>query len=212
MSAAAGDRSKALALYEWNAMISASILHDLAHIEVGLRNAYDRALTAATPGGLHWSDDPYRFFTTVTKRAENGTRVDNAEVSRRQIEAARKAAKKAHRTGSNPDRALTGEDLIAELSFGFWRYLSTANREKTLWVPVLRHGFQPKTERKAVDVHADMLHQLRNRVAHHEPLLRARLTARHRDMAALARLISPQLEAHIDATSTWLGALAERPI
>ncbi|GAA4387400.1 hypothetical protein GCM10023153_01750 [Ornithinibacter aureus] len=36
----------ALDLYEWNAEISAALLRDLAHLEVGLRNAYDRALSA----------------------------------------------------------------------------------------------------------------------------------------------------------------------
>lgn len=44
VAAADGDSERALALYEWNAQISAALLRDLAHLEVGLRNAYDRAL------------------------------------------------------------------------------------------------------------------------------------------------------------------------
>jgi hypothetical protein len=51
LAAAGGDRQLALDLYEWNAAVSAAVLHDLAHLEVGLRNAYDRALTAADPAG-----------------------------------------------------------------------------------------------------------------------------------------------------------------
>lgn len=35
----------------------AAFLHDLGHLEVGLRNARDRALAAATvPGDAHWTD------------------------------------------------------------------------------------------------------------------------------------------------------------
>ena len=46
MTAAAGDRTAALELYEWNASMSAAVLHDLAHLEVAIRNAYDAALVA----------------------------------------------------------------------------------------------------------------------------------------------------------------------
>ncbi|MGB7235837.1 MAG: hypothetical protein WBD41_07595, partial [Rhodococcus sp. (in: high G+C Gram-positive bacteria)] len=38
------DRGRALALHEWNAQLNAALLHDFAHLEVGLRNMYDRAL------------------------------------------------------------------------------------------------------------------------------------------------------------------------
>ncbi|WP_158252967.1 hypothetical protein [Cryobacterium sp. Y62] len=47
-TAAGGSRSRALELYEWNAKPSAAFLHDLSHLEVGLRNACDRQLAAAT--------------------------------------------------------------------------------------------------------------------------------------------------------------------
>ena len=43
-------------LYEWNAKLSAALLHDLSHLEVGLRNACDRQLAAAAlPGDSHWT-------------------------------------------------------------------------------------------------------------------------------------------------------------
>lgn len=37
---AGGDRGDALALYEWNASLSAALLKDFSHFEVALRNAY----------------------------------------------------------------------------------------------------------------------------------------------------------------------------
>jgi hypothetical protein len=39
MKAADGRSDKALQLYEWNATLTAAVLHDLAHVEVAMRNA-----------------------------------------------------------------------------------------------------------------------------------------------------------------------------
>jgi hypothetical protein len=55
LAASQGDPQLALDLYEWNAEISAALLRDLAQVEVGLRNAYDRALSARWPGPPHWT-------------------------------------------------------------------------------------------------------------------------------------------------------------
>ena len=35
----AGDRAKALDLYEWNVEAGQALMHDIAHFEVALRNA-----------------------------------------------------------------------------------------------------------------------------------------------------------------------------
>ena len=51
LAAVGGDRQLGLDLYEWNAVVSAAFLHDLAHLEVALRNAYDAAVVANTPAG-----------------------------------------------------------------------------------------------------------------------------------------------------------------
>ncbi len=167
LAATRADRDAALALYEWNTTISAVAMHDLAHLEVGLRNAYDRALNAATPGGQHWSQDPQLHFGSLLQRAKNGTETDANAIPRKQIIAAKESATQAAR---RKQRHTSGENVVAELSFGFWRYLSTKIHDQRLWVPVLCHGFQPSTTRRAVDGPVGRLHQLRNRVAHHEPL------------------------------------------
>lgn len=57
MLLAGGDRTRALDLHEWNTQLNAALLHDFAHLEVGLRNFYDRALMSAVqPGEAHWTD------------------------------------------------------------------------------------------------------------------------------------------------------------
>ncbi|WP_245819507.1 hypothetical protein [Rhodococcoides yunnanense] len=54
---AGGSRVRALALREWNTCVNAALLHDFAHVEVGLRNMYNRALLGAhAHGDNHWTD------------------------------------------------------------------------------------------------------------------------------------------------------------
>jgi hypothetical protein len=214
LNATDGDQRAALALYEWNSVMSLSVMHDLGQIEVGLRNAYDRALNAAVPSGRHWTTDLMRFFPVALKQASNGRVIDINERPRHQVETAIRSASKtaARRPRADPRRTkITGGDVIVHLPFGFWRYLSTAAQQKPLWVPYLRHGLHNQPARKKVDRHVDLLHQLRNKVAHYEPILAYNLDARRSDVIALAPLLASELAAHIDTTSTWLEILGQRP-
>jgi len=62
--------------------------------------------------------------------------------------------------------------VVAELSFGFWRFLLARRYTASLW-PALRPGFPylPSADRRELEAPVTRLHQLRNRVAHHEPLI-----------------------------------------
>lgn len=202
LTAADSDRARALALYEWNTAMSAAVLHDLAHVEIALRNAYDRALTThAPPGAPHWTADPWTYFPAVTRRAANGALHDANERPREQITRARSGAGRTAPPGK----------VIAELTFGFWRYLSTSAHEVPLWRPYLHHGFLPGTSRRAVDGPMVRLHKLRNRVAHHEPLLAQNLTQGYEDTRALAGLISPDLQAYVESVTSWPPTQQQRP-
>lgn len=214
LAATGQDRHLALQLYEWNAIVSAAFHRDLAHLEVALRNAYDAAISSNTTAGLpHWTTDPYRLFPVRWRAARDGTRVDANRTPREQIERAVRAAGAA---------ALPGK-VVAELTFGFWRYLSTAGHHHPLWIPYLHTAFTPGVSRRQIDQPVGRLHQLRNRIAHHEPLLRRNtatdvlstdhhnLAARHDDLLTVAELISAQLRDYIAATSTVRARLTEHP-
>lgn len=196
-----GDRQQALDLYEWNTAMAAAILHDLAHVEVAVRNAYNDALVARQPGAVHWTSDELRYFPVRWQTANNGRRYDENETPRDQIAYARRSAGRA---------ALPGK-VVAELMFSFWRYLSISAREVPLWRPYLHHGFLPGTSRVAVDAPMSRLHRLRNRVAHHEPLLRQNLSARRQDVADLLGRISPDLERYVVTQSSWAAVESQRP-
>ena len=209
LTAAAGSRPKALALYEWNAHTACVIQQDLCHLEIGLRNAYDAAIRAHWTGPSDWTNTPAAVFPpTLSTRGRRGSHQPKAAVD---INAKQRALLVKARQDAGGHSAPSGK-VIAELSLGFWRYLSAKSHEKTLWIPYLHHAFPAGTDRgRDVDSRIQRLHVLRNRVAHHEPLLRVKLAARLADITDLATLINPDLGAYIAATSRIPHAIATRP-
>ncbi len=201
LAAAANDPERALALYEWNAQLSAALLRDLAHVEVGLRNAYDTALVGQWPGPPHWTSNGEQVFAPLF-RTKSGHRVD---VNSKPRESLRRAVASAGGASVPPGK------VIAELTFGFWRYLSSAAHEKTLWVRCLYRSFPPGTDRRDVDGPVGRVHNLRNRVAHHEPLLQTNVAARLADLVAIATFLDADLGRHLTATTTVTGLLETRP-
>jgi hypothetical protein len=204
LAATGGDRARALSLYDWNARISAAVLRDLAHFEVGLRNAYDRALTAATPTGqTHWTFASAVVFPPLYRsKRRPAQRTDVNRKPREILDAALEAA-----GGSS---APSGK-VIANLTFGFWRYLSSKAHEKSLWVPYLHAAFPPKTNRSDVDARVGRLHTLRNRVAHHEALLSTNLLAALQDLLWVAERLDPSLAQYISASTDIATLNAFRP-
>jgi hypothetical protein len=103
-------------------------------------------------------------------------------------------------------------DVVTQLGFGFWPYLSSKAHEKTLWVPDLHRAFPKGTNRhRDVDEPIVRLNRIRNRVAHHEPLLNVGRMQRVADAIALAALLDPHLSAHLAAFSTAGQHVNRRP-
>ena len=205
-----GDRGRAIALYEWNAQVSAAFQRDLAHLEVALRNAYDTAASSHWTGPGHWLlDDAAQVFAPVlrTKHTSRGGQRAKytADINRKP----RDLVTRAVRDAGGP-RATAGK-VVAELNFGFWRYLSSSAHEKTLWVPLLHHAFPPATKRADIDARIGRLHALRNRASHHEPLFQVDLSARFADLVTVAGELHPQLATHLAATSRVSSLLQDRP-
>jgi len=75
------------------------------------------------------------------------------------------------------NRPLEPGRIVAELSFGFWERLlahgppGKLNYEMALWRPAIHRAF-PNSRLRRVDVHKRFpgLRDLRNRIAHHEPI------------------------------------------
>lgn len=68
-------------------------------------------------------------------------------------------------------------------------------------MPYLHSAFPPKTSRSDIDARVGRLHDLRNRVAHHEHLLSTNLVARLEDLLWVAERLDPSLAQYILATT-----------
>lgn len=186
---AGGSRSRALALHEWNTCVNAVLLYDFAHLEVGLRNMYNRALLGAhARGDNHWTD---------TRSA--ALLFPNATRTHTDLEKARRAA-------GGPS-APPGK-VMAELTFGFWVLMTSSRNAQLIWHPHLQQVFPAGSNWQQIHSGLD---ELRNRVAHHEPVNRSEIYGSLRRMGRFTNYISPELTSHLASTSQVQGLLAARP-
>ena len=179
LAAVRGHREKAIRLYVWNTAISAAFYEPLQGLEVALRNAIHRRL--AEQYGPAWYDNP-------------NAKLDSGAMRR---------IAKSRGYGDSPSQ------IVAKLSFGFWVSLlgpgghiankHKANYEMTLWRPALRKAFAHCTPLTRKQAHRPLnaLRQLRNRIAHHEPIFARKLTMDHERILDVTGWISP-------ATRTWI--------
>jgi len=191
-AATAGDLGAALTLYRWNAAMSAALWESIGHAEVVLRNAAHDALSArhsARGRAGQWYDDPA------------------GELDQHAHEDITKALRRSP-AGPNPPAG----KVIAELSFGFWRYLLARRYTALLW-PALRPAFPhlAGSDRRTLELPVTNVHRLRNRVAHHEPVIAESIPARYDDILNIVGAVDPALRAWVDGDSRVPALLAQRP-
>ena len=177
-----GDRRRALQLYTRNAALGAAFYGPLQALEVTLRNGVHRAMTSAH--GNFW--------------------FDSRLLRRSQAEAVSKVKKELD---WNRGPQLPGR-VVAELSLGFWVALFARRYESDLWRPTLHRCFTPTPARSKLHRQLDELRRLRNRIAHHEPILHRSLQADHGAILRALRMLSPDMEAWVSHHSRVLDVLA----
>ena len=108
--------------------------------------------------------------------------------------------------------------VIAELNFGFWRYLCHKRHLTSLWVPAIASVFalHPAARdasriRSDVEFRMEKLHFTRNRIAHHEPIHRRDLVREYRYVLEIAGWICADSQEWIRNTSRTAGVLSARP-
>jgi hypothetical protein len=202
LAATAGDLALAVELYDWNTEVGGAFHEDIGRIEVVLRNALDAALVA------HGNTKGWPTVWYQRRQLFPGKHGDRALVD---IATARK---RATRRG----KAEVHGKVIAELSFGFWRYLCTPAYLTSLWVPALADAFphhpkhgDPRAVREDVDDRVQRIHFLRNRIAHHEPIHHRNLQRDVDSIVDLTRWICPDTREWLTSTSRVPDVLPRRP-
>jgi hypothetical protein len=181
-----------VALYKWNADLSGALFELIGHGEIMLRNVVHAQLAPHSPSGA-WYDDPYYPF--------------NAK-------AVSEIARAKSRAGAGGSGAPRPGKVVAELTFGFWRYLLTHTYQSTVW-PRLQGGLVgvPRHERnrKHLEKTVARIHALRNRVAHHEPVFHRNIAQDFADLAELARHIDEQAPQWLWEGSRIHTLMVQRP-
>ena len=204
LQATNGDVEAAIRLYDWNSNVASALYEDLGRLEVVFRNAVDQALVRyGTDRG--WPDVWFRRTQLFPGQHASRTRDD--------INAARWRA-----TGGGKHPEVHGK-VIAELSFGFWRYLCKHHHLTSLWVPAVASAFllhpsagDPRRIRSQVEDRMQRLHFLRNRIAHHEPIHLRNLTRNYENLLELTGWMCSDCRAWIAATSRTRAVIAARPL
>ncbi|WP_156754224.1 hypothetical protein [Actinokineospora pegani] len=160
-TAAGNDIASAIKLYHWNVAVASAFHTPLHYLEVSLRNTAHRTLSRAFDRSDWWEAAPLH---------------DNA--LRMLADAEKELRRRDHST--------TSDDMVAQLSFGFWVSLLASGYDRTLWRSHLHVAFPGRPQRKRL--HEDMRSMLlfRNRVMHYEPIHHRHLEA---DLATIHRLL-----------------------
>ena len=164
LAATGHNLEDAVSLYEQNVAVSEMTFGLLHGLEVAIRNSMHDRLTAhfGTP----------RWYTVAPLSAYSQDKI-------------RDAVRDAGGPHASPGK------VVAELMFGFWTDLAAQRYHWTLWQPCLSAAFPSvKLARPIIHRRLEDIRWLRNRVAHHEPILTSAriLYAGHRRMISLEQL------------------------
>ena len=203
LGVAGEDHALAMQVYLWNSRVAAAGVVDVGHLEVALRNAYDRELSRRFP---NWAvDSTSRLFQLEqgVQRARQQQRRRN-QVSLMRLSDARRGL----------SFAPTHSEVVASLTFGFWSNLTVGERTSTIRNPMLHRAFSKGSSRARVHDLVARIVKFRNRLAHNEPVFSTRtgLEERLAEVQELFELLDPDTYAYVAGHSTLRSAILTCPI
>jgi hypothetical protein len=176
-------------LYRWNLQVSEAFYPALSCLEVSFRNALHKQLCDKYGQDYWWDVAPLDSHDAAkVRQAIDGLR------NRQRI--------------STP----SADDVVAELSLGFWVSLVSRRYDRRLWVPTLHRAFPGyRGRRERLHDNLDSVRMFRNRVMHHEPVHHRDLAADHRKIYRLLGYIEPQAVSWLEEFDRVPAVLKTRP-
>lgn len=172
LTAAGFDADRALRLYIWNALVGEAFHLPVQSVEVALRNRMNLHLIELY-GDKWWQEDAFL-------RIAGRERASDIETALRRIR--------------NRGAALETGQIVATLSFGFWSSLLHKRYNPALWGGRLHAAFPslPANQTRAtLAQRVKRVADFRNRVWHHEPILKRDLLAEYSAVMELLTWICP---------------------
>jgi len=180
-----GVTNDALRLYALNVELSEAFYTPLHTLEIALKNGVNGVLSARY--GDQWFDDASVISDAYLKK---------------------KVSEAKRRFNSPP----TNGQVVAELTFGFWTGLFSP-KNNHLWAdlrPIFNaKGVQRKKVSKALN---ETRKRLRNRIAHHEPIIQYDLLAEHTKVREMLGWLSVDALTWCDARCRVVAAHPTVPI
>ena len=157
LNACCGDKRKAMALYKLNLRLSQELFTVISCFEVALRNAIDSNCTDRL--GADWLRDA----------AASGGIFNNKKCKLSESNISDAVLKL--------NRSYTHSKLVAEMGFGFWRFMFAQHQYSATGQALLKiFPAKPKStpsfqyNNTYVFNQLALINDLRNRIAHHEPV------------------------------------------
>ena len=182
-----GNREMAVELYRWNSELASAYWEAIAYVEVALRNLINEKMTLRQHSlgrDNHWIFDD--FF-------ELGRSKDSKEPPSQPF----KEISDAMRRVRSNRKPMTPDQIISELSFGFWHQM-LSKKQLFLW-PGLASGFinAPSRSQSYISSLTFEIRNLRNRIGHHHRLDSHSAVFGFQLILQLARAIDEEL-------ATWI--------
>ena len=181
---------EALRLYLWNLRISSALIVPLHIMEVALRNAIADAITAVY--GEAWPHST-NFICSLPNPKQ------------RQFYNPQEQLKKLKKKHSKPGK------IVADLSLVFWERMLARRYYNNIWKKNFREVFPHAPEEQDIQdlqctlsQRVEKCRELRNRIAHHEPIFMYDLSERVKFMEEIVRWRS-------DHAADWLIKINETP-
>lgn len=181
----------AIELHQATMSLGIAIMAVTGFIEVGLRNAVCVELNTALGAGwlrsppisLRWAaleKVAIKKAETQAKRAAYSKMSGSEKVALDAIAfpTGTPAGIKHRKLAEKRQSAIVVSEgqVVAQLTMHFWKRLFSEEYEKTLWKRALKNVFPNKTiSRAAVASQLEVIYEIRNRLAHHEPVYGRRL-------------------------------------
>jgi hypothetical protein len=141
------DKGKAIEYYKLNTRISESLYPLLSTLEIALRNSIHRSFT------IHFK------ATDWFSQCKQLELLDRVNIAKRKI--------------LTVNNHVTPDQIVAELTFGFWTTLFNKQYAKDLWKPLM-YAFplldNSYKRRDKISYKLNQVRKLRNRIFHYEPI------------------------------------------
>lgn len=189
-----GDKEQALELYRWNLELSAAFLVPLQICEVSVRNSITRAIELTYGANWPWE----RGFEVGLRNPPRSYSPRRNLVDLRHLPTAGK--------------------IVAELNFVFWEKMLTYSHDAAIWNPHFRTVFPNTAPHKTIQFLRGegnnalfKIRDLRNRIAHHEPIFKRDIQAEYDRIKHVIAWTNATAAAWIDKVEAITPMIATKP-